>query len=38
VSRILRPELIATAIVGRLQAMDLQRFTREFENPFAATA
>ena len=38
VSRILRPELIATAIIDWLQPLDLERMERDFENPFAATA
>jgi len=30
------PELIATAIVDRLEALDLDRAWQEFEDPFAA--
>jgi two-component system chemotaxis response regulator CheB len=38
VSRVLRPELIADAIMQRLNTLDLDRIGRDFENPFAATA
>jgi two-component system chemotaxis response regulator CheB len=35
-SRIVPPELIANTIIQRLQELDLDRFTREFDHPFAA--
>jgi two-component system chemotaxis response regulator CheB len=35
-SRIMPPELIANAIIHRLQDFDLDRFKREFDHPFAA--
>src|SRR5262245_5150096 len=38
VSWILWPELIADAVMDRLQTLDLGRFTGEFDDPFAATA
>jgi len=38
VSWVLRPELIADAIMDRLQTLDLEQIEREFDDPFAATA
>jgi two-component system chemotaxis response regulator CheB len=38
VSLVLRPELIAHAIVDRVQAIDVDRNDRDFQNPFAAMA
>jgi two-component system chemotaxis response regulator CheB len=38
VSAILRPELIAPAIVEHVRALNLERRIREFDDPFAATA